>query len=251
MKAIILAAGRGERLGELTKDRPKCLLELADGMTVLGNQLKSINMSSIDEIIIVTGHCSQQVEKYVKENYNQLNIRCLYNPFYKTHNNLVSLWLALRTVENDIIVINGDDVFHYSILNELLLCPDDQKAVMVMNRKKQYTEEDMKIVTVDNCVRKVSKKIPLSEANGESIGMIRFTEEGRDLLSSVLEEIVRDDSQNNAFWLLAVQTMIDKGHPFFFSECDSKQWAEIDFHPDLTMIQQHLSRYTHTIGEWE
>lgn len=250
MKAIILAAGMGERLGELTKSRPKCLLELSDGMTVLDNQLSNIKQSSIDEVVIVTGHCSEQVETYVKSYSDDLKISCLYNPFYKTHNNMFSLWLALRSIKGEVVVINGDDVFHHSILDDLLLRPGSEKAVMVMNRKDNYTEEDMKIVTKDYQVELVSKKIPLNEANGESIGMIRFIDEGRETLEDILEELVRDEENNNVFWLQAVQVMIDRKNTVHYSECDATKWAEIDFHPDLTMIQQHLSRFTQSIGNW-
>ena len=67
MRVIILAAGKGERMGSLTKDNPKMLIPLGNGKTLLETQLDSIKKSGIKEVSIVTGYKSEKVEKKVAE----------------------------------------------------------------------------------------------------------------------------------------------------------------------------------------
>ena len=84
MKAIILAAGKGERLMPLTSDTPKSLLELENGTTLLESQLITINKTVIDKVVIVTGNLTEKIEskvqRYSKE-YN-IDIQIVYNPFF-------------------------------------------------------------------------------------------------------------------------------------------------------------------------
>ena len=117
MKAIILAAGKGERLMPLTSDTPKSLLELENETTLLESQLITINKTAIDKVVIVTGYLTEKIEskvqRYSKE-YN-IDIQIIYNPFFDISNNLLSLWQARHEMESDFIIINGDDIFKYII----------------------------------------------------------------------------------------------------------------------------------------
>jgi len=66
MKVIILAAGKGERLLPLTRNTPKSLLELGNGMTILENQLAAIKSSGIDQVVIVTGYKPSRLKPKLK-----------------------------------------------------------------------------------------------------------------------------------------------------------------------------------------
>ena len=96
MNVIILAAGKGERLFPLTKNTPKSLLEIKDGVTLLELQLRNISKCGIKDVSIVTGYLAEQIEAKIKAysaNFN-LNVNIIYNPFYNTSNNLISLLMA-------------------------------------------------------------------------------------------------------------------------------------------------------------
>ena len=67
MRAIILAAGKGERLMPLTNNTPKSLLELANGTSVLESQLLSIHEAGIREVAIVKGYLTEQIEPKIKK----------------------------------------------------------------------------------------------------------------------------------------------------------------------------------------
>ena len=69
MKTIILSAGKGERLLPLTKDRPKILVELGDGTTLLSRQYSNLmNQTAIEEVVIGAGYCAEKIEEFVSSN---------------------------------------------------------------------------------------------------------------------------------------------------------------------------------------
>lgn len=249
MKAIILAAGKGERLMPLTSDTPKSLLELENGTTLLESQLITINKTAIDKVVIVTGYLTEKIEskvqRYSKE-YN-IDIQIIYNPFFDISNNLLSLWQARHEMESDFIIINGDDIFNDSVLLELLEHDKNELITMVIDRKETYDEDDMKLIVKNGRILEVSKKIPLNEANGESIGMIRVTGEAKGIMVDTMERMVRNKKNMQVFYLAMIQELINQGIVVGYHEISSKDWAEIDFHPDLEDIRKKISTFN---KEW-
>lgn len=240
MRAIIIAAGKGTRLFPLTKNTPKSLIEIGNGITMLESQLHSLKENNIRDITIIVGYRAEQIEAKIKKYAGEFNINTVYNPFYETSNNLISVWMARYYMHDDFITINGDDIFKPVVIENLL--KSESNITMVADEKKTYDEDDMKIVHKDNLVLQVSKKIPVEEANGESVGIIKFTGKGRQIYIDTLEEMVRDEENMNAFYLKAIQQIINKGYPVNFSMCKPDDWGELDFHPDLVLIKQYLRR---------
>ena len=249
MKAIILAAGKGERLMPLTSDTPKSLLELENETTLLESQLITINKTAIDKVVIVTGYLTEKIEskvqRYSKE-YN-IDIQIIYNPFFDISNNLLSLWQARHEMESDFIIINGDDIFNDSVLLGLLEHDKNELITMVIDRKETYDEDDMKLIVKNGRILEVSKKIPLNEANGESIGMIRVTGEAKGIMVDTMERMVRNKKNMQVFYLAMIQELINQGIVVGYHEISSKDWAEIDFHPDLEDIRKKISTFN---KEW-
>ena len=249
MKAIILAAGKGERLMPLTSDTPKSLLELENGTTLLESQLITINKTAIDKVVIVTGYLTEKIESKVQhysKEYN-IDIQIIYNPFFDISNNLLSLWQARHEMESDFIIINGDDIFNDSVLLGLLEHDKNELITMVIDRKETYDEDDMKLIVENGRILEVSKKIPLNEANGESIGMIRVTGEAKGIMVDTMERMVRNKKNMQVFYLAMIQELINQGIVVGYHDISSKDWAEIDFHPDLEDIRKKISTFN---KEW-
>ena len=249
MKAIILAAGKGERLMPLTSDTPKSLLELENGTTLLESQLITINKTAIDKVVIVTGYLTEKIESKVQrysKKYN-IDIQIIYNPFFDISNNLLSLWQARHEMESDFIIINGDDIFNDSVLLGLLEHDKNELITMVIDRKETYDEDDMKLIVENGRILEVSKKIPLNNANGESIGMIRVTGEAKGIMVDTMERMVRNKKNMQVFYLAMIQELINQGIVVGYHEISSKDWAEIDFHPDLEDIRKKISTFN---KEW-
>jgi choline kinase len=239
MKILILAAGTGSRLGQLTRNTPKSLLDLGHGLTLLETQLDALQASGISEIVLVTGYRSAQIEAKIQI-YDDFNFQIVFNPFFEISNNLVSAWMAMPYIDDEFIVINGDDVFRPEVIERLLSTEGD--AVMVVSKKDSYDEDDMKVHINGTSVRNVSKELSPKESNGESIGMIKFSKRGRDWFFRELDRCVRDKEALNWYYLRALQNMMDAGLPITYSICTPNEWAEIDFHPDLVTLKERLSR---------
>ena len=98
MKAIILSAGQGSRLGHLTDDRPKCLIEF-NGRTLLDRQLDALAANGVDEAVVVTGFRDDQIEAALERRRlagQGPAVRTVFNPFYKVADNLGSLFMVAR-----------------------------------------------------------------------------------------------------------------------------------------------------------
>ena len=150
-------------------------------------------------------------------------------------------------MESDFIIINGDDIFKDSVLLGLLEHDKNELITMVIDRKETYDEDDMKLIVENGRILEVSKKIPLNEANGESIGMIRVTGEAKTLMIDTMEKMVRIKKNMQVFYLEMIQELINQGITVGFHEISSKDWAEIDFHPDLQDIRKKISTFN---KEW-
>lgn len=73
-EAIILAGGKGSRIEKLTKYKPKCLIDI-NGKPFLYYQLKYLKKNKIKNVILSVAYLSKQVEEYVKENINFINVK--------------------------------------------------------------------------------------------------------------------------------------------------------------------------------
>lgn len=240
MRAIIIAAGKGTRLYPLTKNTPKSLLEIGNGMTLLESQLHSLKENNIKDICIIVGYRAEQIEAKIHNYKDDFNITTIYNPFYDCSNNLISVWMARQFMDQDFISINGDDIFKPSIIENLL--KSKSNITMVINEKPEYDDDDMKVIKHDNLVCQVAKTIPSDQANAESVGIIKFSGMGPTIYKNILEEMVRKEDNKNAFYLKAIQEIINKGYPVNYSLCDKDDWGELDFHPDLIMIKEYLKK---------
>lgn len=240
MKAILISAGKGERLYPLTKNTPKSLLEVGNGFTLLETQLHSLSENNIKDIVIITGFKAEQIEAKIKDYQKNLNITTVFNPFFDISNNLLSVWMARHHMNSDFISINGDDLFSPEVIANLL--KSDHDVTMVIDEKKEYDDDDMKVIHRNGEIVEVSKKIDPTKANGESIGMIKFSNKGPKIFTDMLEVMVRDPQNRNLFYLQAIQNIIDKGFKVHYSICKETDWAELDFHPDLKLIRTYLSR---------
>ena len=245
MRVIILAAGKGERLMPLTNNTPKSLLELANGTSVLESQLLSIHAAGIRDVVIVTGYLTEQIEakinKYSQE-YN-LEFQIVYNPFYDVSNNLISLWQAKHYMNEDLIIINGDDIFKDSVIKGLINHDKSQQLCMVIDRKETYDPDDMKLIIEKNRVLRIGKQIPENKANGESIGMIRLIGDGKEWVVKTMEKMVRKKENLNVFYLEIFQELINQVTMMEYYEVDADDWAEIDFHPDLEDIRKEIFNF--------
>jgi choline kinase len=230
MKAVILAAGKGNRLYPLTRDKPKPLLK-TNGQTILEHQVQNLRSCGINDIVMVTGYQAPKIEAvYGAE------IRYIFNPFYETTNSLVSLWLARNELNDDLIYLHSDVVFDRRILEELLEVRHDFCLTV---DKKNCLEEDMKVTANGKLITEINKTMAISQAYGEFIGIARFSRDGARILSATLDRIVRE-GELMLWFESSVQRLIDERQQVYKCDTSGKPWIEIDFPHDLEKAQREI-----------
>jgi len=240
MKAIILAAGKGERLQPYTKDIPKCLLTL-DNQTILEHQINHLKSSEIDEVNVVVGFAREKVEEFLS-NYDSLGmkINTIYNPFWESTNSLFSLWAARFELDSDVVLLNGDDVFELDAL-KLVLSNQDEICVP-FKVKEQYASEDMKVKIQNGFLMHISKN--LSNPSGESVGIRAFRREGVDTLRRSLEEEIRSDNFEKKWYASAIERILRRGHKIRAIDVKDLYWHDVDYPNDLNHAKLNINKIT-------
>ena len=129
MHAVILAAGRGDRLRPLTDTTPKCLT-LVGGKTILEHELDALDAAGIQECTIVVGYRANQIIEHYGSSFKHLTLNYVRNPHYATTNNLYSLWLARDHLQSQTILIEGDLLFYSELISRLVSLPGTDIAVV-------------------------------------------------------------------------------------------------------------------------
>jgi 2-aminoethylphosphonate-pyruvate transaminase/(2-aminoethyl)phosphonate cytidylyltransferase len=145
MLAVILAAGRGLRLGTAFSELPKCLIEIGD-TTIIERMISVLDEWAVDPITVVTGHRATAVEA-VAERYP--TVRTVYNPDYAKGGTMASLAVGLRdrsspplAADGDarVLVLNADIVFERRMIGATLATPRDQSFIIVTDVGDRHDE---------------------------------------------------------------------------------------------------------------
>lgn len=129
MNAVILAAGRGERLRPLTDTAPKCLTSV-NGKSILQYELEALDAAGIRNCTIVVGYRGSQVSEAFGQTFKGVELRYVNNPDYDTTNNIYSLWLAREYLESQTILVEGDLLFDEALMLKLVNAVDQDVAVV-------------------------------------------------------------------------------------------------------------------------
>lgn len=130
MQAVILAAGMGKRLKDLTKDNTKCMVEV-NGVTLIERALRQLDRLNLNRIIIVVGYEGKKLIEYVGGLDIKTDIMYIENPIYDKTNNIYSLSLAKEQLtEDDTILLESDLIFEDSVLTALLEDPRETLALV-------------------------------------------------------------------------------------------------------------------------
>ena len=120
MQAIILAAGMGKRLGELTKTNTKCMVKV-NGVTLIERVLRQLDLLDLNRIVLVIGYEGQKVRDYVSTLEINTKIEYVENKVYDKTNNIYSLALAKQQLqEDDTLLLESDLIFDSKMLDLIL-----------------------------------------------------------------------------------------------------------------------------------
>ncbi len=230
MKAIILAAGKGSRLYQITSYMPKCLIDIG-GKTLIEREIEILHKVGVEDITVVTGHFAHMVEELLGD-----KVDYVFNPFYAMTNSLASLWFAKEKTGSEFIYLHSDIIFESSVIRKMLL---DQAEVCLAVEKKGVDEEDMKVRVEGERIAEINKAIPLDKAYGEFIGIAKFKGGGVHKLRKALDKIMRTGDVN-AYFEAAVQDLIVTGKIVNFMEIGDSFYAEIDYIEDIEKAEEKV-----------
>ena len=130
-KAIILAAGRGERMKSITELLPKCLAP-SNGRPLLSYSLEALESNGIKETVIVVGYLSSEIRDTFGGAYGSMKLTYIENPHYATSDNIYSLWLAEEQMREDTLLLEGDLCYDPQIITNLI--NHKEKNVAIVDR---------------------------------------------------------------------------------------------------------------------
>lgn len=229
MNAIILAASRGSKLGELTEHKPKAMLTV-QGKTILEHQVQQLNTLGIKDITVVRG--------YQKEAIQLPSLSYIDNDEYATTGILYSLVQALDEIKGMTVMTYGDIIFKSYILNELL--NDEHDITLMVDAHIQLEDETRDLVSASQAynrrnfnqvvtLEKIDEK--LSDAHGEFIGMWKVTPRGAEQLKEQLHEYKQEHDIRTAT-LQHFLTYVTQTYPIHIKYIEGS-WFDIDSVKDL------------------
>ena len=153
MKALILNSGKGSRMGDLTKNHPKCMTEIASMETILSRQLRQIEDYGIKEVVITTGPFEDKLIHYVESLGLDLEYSFVRNPLFAETNYIYSIYLAREVLKDtDLLLMHGDLVVENDVFFDFM---EQEGSLMAGSTTKELPEKDFKAEVEDGKITKV------------------------------------------------------------------------------------------------
>ena len=233
MKAIILAAGRGSRMKNLTSDKPKCLVKL-HGKPLLEWQLESMYKSGISEIAVVTGYKNNMLFSY--------NLVEFHNSYWASTQMVASLACASDWLENDQCIVSYGDIFYDKSAIQSLIHSNANIAVTYDPNWLQLWEgrfgdplldaETFRINT-DGTLLEIGNKPKLtSQVQGQYMGLLRFTPDGWKEFQ-LTRNLVPLKKMNSMDMTETLQMFLQKSSMKIYTIPYKGTWGEVDTESDL------------------
>ena len=245
MQAIILAAGMGRRLGELTNDNTKCMLEV-NGKRLINRTLDAIAAVGIKRAILVVGYKSENVKRWVGQSYNGVEIVYVENPIYDKTNNIYSLFLAKEhLLADDTILLESDLIFEPSVLSRIIDEPYPNLALV----DKYESWMDGTVVTLDERLKikgfftKEEFRYSDIDSYYKTVNIYKFSREFSETHYVPFLEAYCHALGRNVYYeqVLKVITLLDDS-PLKALPLSGEKWYEIDDIQDLDIASSIFAR---------
>lgn len=240
MQVIILAAGMGRRLGELTNQNTKCMISV-NGKPLIDRMLVQLSALDLKRVIIVIGYEGEKLKNHIADHYPNLNIQYIVNPVYDKTNNIYSLALATDFLqEDDTLLLESDLIFESHLLDLIINDPDPNLALVA----KYQSWMDGTMVKIDenrdilNFVPKKAFNYSEVDQYYKTVNIYKFS---KDFSKHKYVPFIKAYCQAlgpNEYYeqVLQVITSLDKGNIKALPIGDSK-WYEIDDVQDLDIAE--------------
>lgn len=257
MQSIILAAGLGSRLGELTKECTKCMVKI-NGITLIERMLRQLDRYGMDRIIIVTGYKGDILKDYVQNLRINTPVVFVDNSDYRHTNNIYSLWLTREFLEEmDSLVFESDMIFEDRVI-EKMLAIDNGCGTFVARPRPWMDGSIVKLDKDNNIVYFVDdeevKRIDPSYYH-KIVSIYKFKKRYvSEKYMTYLNEYVKKNKDNNLYESLLKVIDLDVEKKIPAEILDEEQWYEINDIQDMDIaesmfadgnekVRKYLQRY--------
>ena len=243
MKAIIIAAGMGKRMGHLTDDRPKCMLSVG-GRTILDSQADTLRSLGVEDVVVVRGYQGNKI--------NCDGVRFCENKDYMDNNILESLFCARQEMDSGFVFSYSDILYTRDVLGALLASKADIAIIADVDWEKAYVGRSGHPVSEAELVKAEGGRLtligkglfPCEESEGEFIGLAKFSGEGVKGLIETYDGLKAQYEEDPSFTFQGattfrqayltdiLQELVDRGRAVEVVKI-SGSWMEIDTEEDL------------------
>lgn len=240
MQAIVLAAGMGKRLGDLTKEDTKCMVKV-NGVRLVDRLMRQLSSLSLSRIVFVIGYQGERLKHYLIRNYEGIKIEFVENRIYDQTNNIYSLFLAKKFLqEEDTLLLESDLIFDDSFFSMILNSPYSNVALVA----KYETWMDGTMVLLDddnNIISFVPKKAFCYDdidVYYKTVNIYKFSKEFlRNQYVPFLDAYTKALGNNEYYeQVLRVITLLDKCE-LKALPLNGQKWYEIDDIQDLHIAE--------------
>ena len=234
MIGVILAAGRGSRIGSKGNLKPKSLLKIYKKKTILDYQIKILENLQAKKIFIIVGYKMN----IIKKNINKNNIFFIENKNWRKTNVLYSFSLCLKYIKDDFIFMHADSVAEESIFKRIV---NFRKTTLPIYVKK-CGDEEMKLFKVNEEMY-LSKNTPINQKPaGEFMGVAYFKKDSISKFIKIIKNLKKDKYFNTFFFEQAINELA-KAHKIKIVKMRKVKFAEIDFYKDYIYVKKNFKNY--------
>ncbi len=239
--AVILAAGRGTRLEEMTDYIPKCLIEVG-GQRLLDRMLTELDNIGIREVILVVGYQADKIMDLIGDAFGKMQITYVINSDWKTTNNVLSLYMAADKIKTSFLLLEADLIFEPNALSSF-----HASNTMAVDKYAEFMDGTVVVLDESAVVKKMYLKSSPDRPTDLS-GLYKtvniysfYLPDFQEAIVPALKELL-DDGRLDVYYELAFARAIDRGLIDFKAiNFKGVKWAEIDDQKDWKRAQQMFS----------
>lgn len=240
MQAIILAAGMGKRLKQLTNNNTKCMVKV-NGVTMIERMLSQLDKLNLSNITVVVGYKGKELQEYISTLNIKTKINYVENEIYDKTNNIYSLYLARHCLlQEDTLLLESDLIFEDSVLEKIVNDPYPSLALVA----KYESWMDGTVVTLDeenNITRFLDKKaFKFEDIQNyyKTVNIYKFSKEFSTSHYVPFLEAYSKALGDNEYYeqVLKVITLLDKPE-IKATKLGNQSWYEIDDVQDLDIAE--------------
>lgn len=236
MQAVILAAGMGRRLGELTMGNTKCMLEV-NGLKLIDRALEGLAKCNLSRIVMVVGYKRENVKRHLGNSYKGIEITYVDNPIYDKTNNIYSLYLAKDyLIAEDTLLLESDLIYEPAVIKRIV--ENEYPNLALVDKYESWMDGTVVILNeeckIKNFISKRDFKYSDIDSYYKTVNIYKFSKEFSathyvPFLDAYCQALGRNEYYEQ---VLKVITMLDDS-PLKALPLNGELWYEIDDIQDL------------------